>query len=418
MDIKITPASLCGNIEAISSKSDVHRLLIAAALSDQPTDILFNIYSKDITATLSALSAMGAKAEITPSGARIEPFRAKTENPLIDCDECGSTARFLLPVAAALFDSATLIGRGSLMSRPFSALTAVMRENEVNVDRDFLPITTKGRLRSGRYEIDGNISSQYITGLLFALTFLNGESEIILKTPLQSSGYVDMTLDTLRKFNINIERTNAGFFIPKDQKYRSPGALTAEGDWSNAAFWLAAGALGEGVTVKGLSPLSLQKDKQIFTILSSMGANTEQTRDIFTASHNSITATEIDAGDIPDIVPVLAAVASVASGRTFIKNASRLKIKESDRLTTVYNTLSALGANIKKTDDSLIITGRPCLHGGIVDGAGDHRIVMSAAIAASVCDNPVIIRGADAVDKSYPNFFEHYNKLGGKADVL
>lgn len=418
MDVKITPSPLCGEIAAISSKSDVHRLLIAAALSDRPTRVSFNVFSKDILATLAALSTMGAKSAVTPDGAQIEPFASIEENPVIDCDECGSTARFLLPLTAALFDSVTVTGRGSLMSRPFSALTEAMRQGGAAVDRDFLPITTTGRLSPGRYEIAGDISSQYITGLLFALTRLGGESEILLKTPLQSAGYVAMTLDTLRRFGVEVLRTERGFFIPKGQKYRSPGTLAAEGDWSNAAFWLAAGALGAGVTVTGLSENSLQKDREIFSILTAMGAKTAQEDGRFTAARRRLVAAEIDAGDIPDLVPVLAVAASVAEGTTRIKNAGRLKIKESDRLTTVFSTLSALGAKIEKTDDALTVNGVPRLRGGVVEGAGDHRIVMAAAVAASVCDGPVIIRGAEAVEKSYPNFFEHYNRLGGYAHVL
>lgn len=418
MDIRISPSRLCGKINAISSKSDVHRLLIASALADAPTDVLFNVYSKDILATMSCIESLGAKCEKISGGVRVYPSRSNSGPTILNCFECGSTARFLLPLCAALHDTATITGEGSLVNRPFSALCNVMRENGCLTDRDTLPITTHGRLLPGTYEIDGNISSQYITGLMFALPTLDGNSEIVLKTPLESAGYADMTIDTLLHFGVKIEKSARGFFIRGPQKFSSPKSISAEGDWSNSAFWLTAGALGGNVTVGGLCPLSFQKDKQIMMLLSRLGARTEKNGSEFTVSYGVLSACEIDAADIPDIVPIIAVAASVASGTTVIRNAGRLKIKESDRLSTIYNTLTALGANISKTDDSLIITGVSRLRGGIVDGAGDHRIVMSAAIASCVCENEVIIKGAQAAEKSYPDFFADFNKLGGKAHVI
>ncbi len=424
MNIKISPKLLSGKVDIISSKSDIHRLLIAAALADKPTDIIFSNFSKDISDTISALNSLGAKCERTSQGARVYPLSEKEKmikksgNTYVHCGESGSTARFLLPLAALLCESAEITGEGSLLSRPFGPLCDALRSGGCNVVGDTLPILVSGGIRALEYSIAGDISSQYITGLLFALSLLPENSKIVLNSTLQSAGYIDMTLDTMLRFGVKVEKKDYGFYLKGGQKYISPDKISAEGDWSNAAFWLTAGALCKSVTVGGLCPMSFQKDKQITAILKKMGAKVSSQANALTIERGSLSKTTIDAADIPDIVPIIAVAAATAKGRTIIKNAGRLKIKESDRLSTVTNMLLSLGAVCEKTDDSLIIDGIPRLSGGTVDGAGDHRIVMSAAIASCVCANDVLILGAEAADKSYPEFFSDFVKLGGKINVV
>ena len=394
MNIRITPAKLSGSIAAIPSKSFAHRILVAAALADAPTVIRCPLLSKDIAATIGALGDLGAYVDIMRGNITIAADRAKTD-PVIHCGESGTTARLLLPVAAALTEGGTLSGEGSLLSRPFDALCDAMAQNGCRLDARTLPISYRGRLQAGRYEIAGNISSQYISGLLFALPLvgLTGmTSRIVLTSPLESSGYVDMTLEVLRDFSITVRQRADGYEIPCGQRYRSPGKMTVEGDWSNAAFWLAA-----GISVTGLNERSLQKDRK-FTTLSC--------------------ESEIDAAEVPDLVPILAVHAAGYGGITKITNIRRLRLKESDRIDSITAMLRGLGADVTASDNELLIRGTGRLVGGRVDAQNDHRIVMAAAIASCLCEGAVTITGAEAVEKSYPQFFKDFNKLGGQADVI
>ncbi len=419
MDITITPAPLSGTLPAISSKSMAHRAMIACMLSDRPTQVRLNLLSEDIRATQNCIHALGGECAETEYGLRISPLRKDpTAHPTLDCGESGSTARFLLPVTAALFCGATLTGSGRLPARPFSDVCRALRENGCAIARDHLPIRVEGKLQSGRFSLPGNVSSQYISGLLFALPKLAGDSEIILTTPLESVGYVDMTLSVLRDFGIEITPTPCGYLIKGNQTYRSPGCYSVEGDWSNSAFWLCAGALGREITVTGLNPHSLQGDKAVADILSRFGAVCHQTDETVTVAPGTLRGIDIDAQDIPDLVPALAAVAACASGRTRIYNAARLRLKESDRLETVTAALSALGADIAQTEDGLCIRGREGLTGGCADSFGDHRIAMMLAVAALRADGEVTLTRAQAADKSYPTFFNDYQTLGGIIHVI
>ena len=386
MDIRITPRPLAGSIEAIASKSYAHRALIAAALCDSPTRIFLNRRSKDIDATIAALSALGSPITVDADYITVFPM-GKVSNPVVFCSESGTTARMLLPIAAALYESAVFTGEGSLLSRPFAILCDAMTANGCHFDSNMLPISYRGKLNSGTYEISGSESSQYISGLLFALPLLGGCSRLLLTSPLQSAGYVDMTLDVLRRFGISGGYESAG-----DEVYSSPGDLVVEGDWSNAAFWLAA-----GVDVTGLNADSCQKDKLFLPLSQSL---------------------EVDAGDVPDLVPILAVAAAGRQGSVSICNASRLKIKESNRLESVMQLLTSLGGDSEMLADGLVIHGRGSLRGGVVDSFNDHRVVMAAAIASTFCEGTVVIKNAEAVEKSYPTFFDDFRKLGGIADVL
>jgi 3-phosphoshikimate 1-carboxyvinyltransferase len=415
----ITPSRLSGTLDAISSKSFAHRLLICAALADRPTRIGLRGLSDDISATIRCLKTMGCMIETKDDALLVEPLgKERPPSVVLDCGESGSTARFLLPPAAHLFDSFTLTGSGRLPGRPFAPLCKALAGAGSSFDSDTLPLTGAGKIRAGDFSIEGGISSQFISGLLFALPLLDGGSSVRLTTPLQSAAYVDMTIEVLALFGIEIERLEWGFRVNGNQRYRSPGEAKAEGDWSNAAFFLCMGALGGEVSLRGLSPQSTQGDREVMDILRRFGAGTHENADGFTVTSGALRGISIDASQIPDLVPVLAATASAAAGTTGIFNATRLRIKESDRIQSTYDLLSSLGADVRITEDGLEICGKKRLRGGTVDGAGDHRIVMAAATAACACENPVVIRGCEAVNKSYPSFFEDYRAMGGAVDVV
>ena len=391
MKVTITPTKLGGRVDAIASKSFAHRIMIAAALADKPTKIFLNTTSEDIEATKNCLLSMGAKIDAGEGFIKITPI-TYAQDVILDCNESGSTARFLLPVAASVCEGFKMHGRGRLPKRPMTPLISQMRLNGVKISADNIPLEVTGKMSGGKFEIPGDISSQYITGLLFALPNCSTKSEIVLKSPLESSAYVDITIDVLKKFGVKIIRTDNSFII-KPQKFISPDEITVEGDWSNSAFWIVANEICGNIFVDGLNLNSLQGDMNIL-----------KAKDL----------TQIDASQIPDLVPILAVLACAKKGRTVIYNAERLRIKESDRLETVRKSLSSLGALIEETADGLIINGTGSLKGGECESFNDHRIAMSCAIASCICENEVIIKDAQAVNKSYPKFFEDFIKLGGK----
>ena len=419
MTVKCTPSEISGTIRAISSKSDAHRILICAALSKKATKIYCNVMSKDIAATCSCLKSMGADVSVNGDFITVTPkeFNKKTE---IDCNESGSTLRFLMPVVSALEIDTTIKGSGRLPQRPISPLKEEMEKKGVTFHSgNVFPLHLTGKLQSGEYEIKGNISSQFITGLLFALPLLEGDSKINLIPPVESKSYLQITISVLRKFGIEIEEQENTYIIKGNQKYLSPEEISVEGDWSNASFFLCAGALSEnGVTVTDLQVNSPQGDKKILEVLSSMGADVKISGNEITVKKNKLNGITVDASDIPDAVPVISVVASACSGDTKIINAQRLRIKESDRIKSVVEMLTSVGGNVTETDDGMIIHGGATLKGGIVNGYNDHRIVMSASILSSLCKNDVVITDSNAVEKSYPDFFSDFNKMGGNSDVL
>lgn len=380
MDILIQPSTLKGTIQSIPSKSQAHRALICAALSGKPELVSIERPSQDLMATKQALEILrGAGAA--------------------DCRESGTTLRLLVPLAAALGLDVTFTGEGRLPRRPMEPLLSLLEDHGVRFSQAFLPFRLSGRLRCGNYRIPGNISSQYISGLLLALPLLEGDSLLTLTTQLESSAYVAMTLDCQKTFGIRIRPAETGWAIPGGQTYRAPGSFTVEGDWSNAAFWLAASALGSDLEVTGLSEESLQADRRIRTILDSG-------------------ETDTDVREIPDLVPVLAVLACGKTETTVLRNCGRLRLKESDRIESVKAMILSLGGRIRVEGEDLVIEGSGSLEGGAVDSFEDHRIAMAAAIAATLCRRPVLIRGAQAVSKSYPEFFADYNALGGNAHVV
>ena len=401
-----------GNIRAISSKSEAHRLLICAALGDRDCTLLCTDTNADIDATAECLNALGAKIKRIEGGFSVHPIDKITKGGELECNESGSTLRFLLPLAASLGADCSFNMKGRLPARPLSPMYELLSENGVSLTpQGSNPLKIGGRLNSGSYSIAANVSSQYISGLLFALSVAKGESTLALEGRVESAPYVDMTLDALRLFGANIEydKEQSSFKIIGKSRLSSPDEVAVGGDWSNAAFFLVAGAIGKDpVKVTGLDPLSHQGDKEILTILERMGADIVRESDGITVNPSRLHGVEIDASNIPDLVPIIAVAASVAEGETRIFGASRLRLKESDRIESVCTTLSTLGADIRETEDGMIICGKDRLAGGEVDSYNDHRIAMSASIASLVCENAVKITRFEAVNKSYPTFAENF----------
>ncbi len=414
-----SPFTPNGTITAPPSKSDVHRAIICAALSKGKSTISPVALSNDIKATISCIKALGAYAEIENDVLTIDGTdMLKNKTALLDCGESGSTLRFFVPVAAVGAVNATFVGSGRLPQRPIGIYTDALPKKGVSCKTEGgLPLEISGQLQSGRYEVPGNVSSQFITGLLLALPLLDGDSDIVLTSPIESVGYINMTIYTMSKFKVEIETTNYGWHIKGNQSY-APTEYTTDGDWSQAAFFMVSGALGDSVTVNGVNRDSAQGDKKIAEILAQFGAEVTQTDTSVTVKHSKMHAVTIDASQIPDLVPVLAVCASFAEGTTKIINAERLRIKECDRLTATADLINNIGGNVKELEGGLEITGVEKLTGGTVDGCNDHRIVMSAGVCAARLEGIIESTDAMSINKSYPDFYIDYNSIGGKANVL
>ena len=392
MDICITPKKLYGNINAIPSKSQAHRMLICAAFSDQQTTLICPETNRDIEATANCLTALGAGITWLSNGYRVKPIEEVPFRATLPCQDSGSTLRFLLPIAGALGVDTVFQMTGRLPQRPLTPLWEEMERMGCTLTRPTADtIRCTGRLRSGEYAINGTVSSQFITGLLFALSLLPGQSRLKVLGKLESAPYVSMTLAAMERFGISCN----DYCFPGNGRFHSPGTVTVEGDWSNAAFFLAAQALGSPIQVGNLNPDSPQGDRACTRLLPEL-------KDQLT----------ISAADIPDLVPILAVTAAANQGAVFT-DIGRLRLKESDRVASVMDMLRALGGQAEADDTTLTVYGTG-LHGGTVDSRNDHRIAMSAAIAATVCDSPVTILGAQCVEKSYPKFFTDYTSLGGQ----
>lgn len=421
MDIRIEPSSLSGIIKAPASKSDAHRRIICAALANAPSRLSVDALSRDIERTFLCVKALGARVEDEGDNVyRITPVTKEGPHALLDCSESGSTLRFLLPVAAALRNECSFMGSGRLPERPMEALVDSMKAHGCVFSEKSLPFSVSGKLKGGVFTLPGNISSQFISGLLLAAPLMDEGVKILLTTELESRAYVDMTIQTMRSFGVDVVRNDDGFEVAKGSRYRAvcDEIMGVEGDWSNAAFWLSGAAISGEVEVLGLSETSVQGDKAILDILKRFGANVRLDPQSVGVSKNRLCAIELDVSEIPDLMPVVSAVAAYAEGKTRIYNASRLRLKESDRLHEMGRCLRAMGADVRELQDAIEIKGQKALCGGTLDSAGDHRIAMAAAIAALRADGPVTIQNAQAVDKSYPRFFEDYVQLGGKAYVI
>ena len=382
MDITIHPGKLCGNVTAIPSKSQAHRYLICAALADAPTMLICPDTNRDIEATADCLNALGASVKRTDNGYHIEPIRFPPQSAVLNCCESGSTLRFMLPIVGALGVDAVFQMEGRLPQRPLSPLWEEMERMGCTLSRPTAnTIRCTGKLKPGEYRIDGGVSSQFVTGLCFALSLIDGVNELFVSGKIESRPYITMTKEAMALFGA--------------PHYRTPGTVTVEGDWSNGAFWVAAQMLENPLTIHGLNAVSAQGDRAVVGI-------SQQLRAGFAS---------VSAADIPDLIPVLSVIAAASHGAVFT-DIQRLRIKESDRVATVIEMIENLGGRAEATEESLHIYGTG-LRGGTVDCHNDHRIAMSAAIAATVCTNKLIILGAEAVKKSYPKFWEEYRRLGG-----
>ena len=411
----IPNGSIRGTVEAIASKSHLHRLLICAALSDEETLIhCKNTKAEDVKATIDCLTALGAQIAWGEHGIKVKPIDIK--NLPVECElpchESGSTLRFMLPVVCALGLKARFHMSGRLPQRPLAPLDEQLCNRGVRIWRPEPQILCcEGKLIPGEYSLPGNISSQYITGLLLALSLLSDKSVLTVTPPVESADYIMMTLGVCKLFG-QVPQVSLHNYFVSGGGFKSPGSVQAEGDWSNAAFWLCAGAMpGGNISVKGLCKDSSQGDKDVCDILSRMGAEISWDEDIITVSEGERWGGVIDAAAIPDLIPTLSAVAAVGEGVTIIKNAARLRLKESDRIATTTQALNNLGAKVTEGQDSIMIKGVPALSGGTVDSAGDHRIAMMAAVASAACQDPVILTGFQAVNKSYPAFWDELDKL-------
>lgn len=421
--VKIQPGRLAGTVNVPSSKSMGHREIICAALA-QGISVIDNIsMSDDIAATLRCLNALGVKSELTASKFKgrsaVKIYGTggvKATGAVCDCGESGSTLRFLLPLGALCGAPVTFSGAGRLGERPLKPYYDIFDLQGIKYSpAQGLPVTVEGRLRSGEFKLPGNVSSQFVSGLLFALPLLEGNSEIIITTPLESQSYIDLTLSALAKYGIEVTNNNyQRFIVPGGQKYQS-GNADVEGDWSQAAFWLVAGCLNGDIICGGAEETSLQGDRVVKDILTAMGGNITMTDGGLQAVTSPLHGTVIDAADCPDIIPVLTVAAAVAEGTTKIINAGRLRIKECDRLHAIAAELNKLGADVTEQAESLVVKGKPQgLVGGSVSAWNDHRIAMSMAVASLVCRGPVIIGGSESVKKSYPTFWQDFRMLGGR----
>lgn len=399
MEVKISSSQLKGSVTAPPSKSAAHRALICSFLAGGGT-VKPIVDSRDMEATVGMIQSL------------------KNHDTLLDCIESGSTMRFMIPVAAALGRNVTFIGRGSLLSRTVGEYLDLLPVHGVKIESDGrLPLTISGQLENGSFDVRGDVSSQYVTGLLLALSALDGDSAVIMKTPLQSKPYVDMTVKVMADYGVNVRETDFGYLIKGGQKFRVMD-YTIEGDWSQAAFFLVAGALNGDVTVKGLDLDSAQGDKRIVDILERFGADVRVENGSVSCRKSELTAADVNASDIPDLVPVLAVLAANAKGRTVISGAERLRYKESNRIESVVTNLKAMGADVTETADGMIINGGRGLKGTALKGFNDHRIVMAFSVGALAAEGETVIDEAESINKSYPGFFDDYKMLGGRADVL
>ncbi|HWR60098.1 MAG TPA: 3-phosphoshikimate 1-carboxyvinyltransferase [Clostridia bacterium] len=418
-EVTIYPARLAGEVDIPASKSMSHRAVICAGLSEGVSTIDNIGESQDIGATCEAMKSLGIRLEKTGSSIRIRGKRVlELASPHIECHESGSTLRFIIPIALLTGGPVSFHGGGRLGERSLAPYYRIFENQGIRYGTDSgrLPLSVEGRLAPGEFRLEGNISSQFISGLMFALPLLEGDSRITVTGGLESRPYVDMTISILGKFSIAVENHGySRFYIRGNQKYKAAD-YTVEGDFSQAAFWLAAGALGSEVSCRGLERDSLQGDKAIIDIIERMGGTTAAAGDTVKALPSRTRGAAIDASQCPDLVPILAVMGALSEGRTEIINAGRLRLKESDRLKAISSELGKLGAHIEERKEGLIIDGADALKGGRVDSWNDHRIAMALAVAATRCKEPVTISNAACVNKSYPGFWEHYKALGGKTD--
>lgn len=417
--VKLYPSSLNGSLDVISSKSMTHRVIIASSLANE-TSVLTNVdLSNDILATIEAVKAYGTKVTIKNKTLKIEPSLKKTlKKKIIDCNESGSTLRFFIPVIPMFSKKVTFTGAKSLLGRPMNIYEDIFRKSNSEFVQNSDSITVKGSVQAGEYIIDGSVSSQFFTGLMFVLPLLEKDSVIKVKGKLESKSYIDLTLQVLDKFGITIVENNNTYYIQGNQTYKGRN-MSVEGDYSQAAFMLVGGAINGHVKLNNLSNDSVQGDRVIIDQIENMKGKIIRLEDGFSSLKAKTEGSIIDLADCPDLGPILALLGSLSKGSTKLINAERLKIKESDRIESTVVTLQKLGATISATDSEIIIEGKDYLTGGVtLDSFNDHRIAMMISIAALRCKKPILLTNSKAVNKSYPHFFEDYMQLGGILEIL
>ena len=431
MKIKIKPSTLNGTIEIPPSKSYSHRAVIAAALAESKDNRKSKIdnlkFSVDITATTDIMENWGAKINREESSLEIVGNSGKVvpRDKYVQCNESGSTIRFLIPIGITNENELIFDGKGKLVDRPLDSYYRIFDEQEIfyKNENGKLPLEVKGKLKAGNYEIDGNISSQFITGLLYALPLLDGDSKLIINKNLESKGYIDLTMEILKLAGIKIKNNDyKSFEIKGNQKYK-PFDYTVEGDYSQVAFWIVAGIISANrdneIKCLHVNKNSLQGDREIIEIVERMGAKLEIFYDYLIVKPSKTKGTVIDISQCPDIAPILTVLGALSEGETRIINGERLRIKESDRITSIKTELNKLGANVNEEGDSLIIQGVEKFNGGVtVNAWNDHRIAMSLAIASSRCEKEIILEEAESVRKSYPHFWDDFVKMGGEIEAI
>ena len=429
MKIKIKPSTLNGKIEIPPSKSYSHRAVIAAALAENgKKSRVDNLkFSVDITTTTDIMENWGAKIKRFESALEIvgNDGRVVPKDKYVQCNESGSTIRFLIPVGITNENELIFDGKGKLVDRPLDSYYKIFEEQGLKYETTGgkLPLTVNGKLKAGNYEIDGNISSQFITGLLYALPLLDGDSKLTINKNLESKGYIDLTLEILQLAGIEIKNNDYKSFEIKGNQSYKPFDYTVEGDYSQVAFWIVAGIISANrdneVKCLHVNKNSLQGDREIIEIVNRMGANLEIFDDYVIVKPSKTKGTVIDISQCPDIAPILTVLAALSEGETRIINGERLRIKESDRITSIKTELNKLGANVAEKGDSLIIQGVEGFTGGVTVSAwNDHRIAMSLAVASSRCEKEIVLEEAESVRKSYPHFWDDFVKMGGEIEIV
>lgn len=420
MNLTIHPRPLSGTLRVPSSKSMTHREIIAAALAEGVSEVTGVTWSQDIEATVRILTRLGASIEkkegeegltLSISGG------LRKQEGLIEADagESGSTLRFLIPLGLSFGNHVVYTGHGRLAERPLTPYYRLFDKKGISYHtQGGLPLEVSGKLTGGLYELPGDVSSQFFTGLLFALPLAEEDSVLQSTTPLESKSYVDMTVDTLSRHGITIyDRGEGRYDIPGGQHYQK-GIFAVEGDYSQAAFWLTAALSGGTIALTGLSDTSLQGDRAIVTLLKDMGGSIEKKDGRLLAEKSSLHGITMDAENVPDLVPAFAALAAVSEGVTEIIHAGRVRLKECDRLHAMAVELNKLGAEVEEKPEGLVIRGKPVLSGGTVSSWNDHRIAMALASITPKLTGPLTIEGAESVKKSYPRFWEDFRKVGGE----
>ena len=412
--IKLLPSTLNGTVKAPPSKSLAHRALIASALSNGKSIISNVDFSKDIIATISALETIGAKFDI--KGTKITVTGVKKIKPPhkeVYCDESGSTLRFLIPIFSLSQKKVIFSGERSLIKRPQKIYEKIFHDDSNTFKVNETSIEIEGSIKARKYYLDGNVSSQFFSGLMFSLPLLKKDSYIYLNTKLESKSYIDLTIEVLEKFGIKILEIENGYYIEGNQSYKSTD-YEIPGDFSQAAFFLVAGLINDRIIVEDLDNDSIQGDRRIIDVIKQVKGHIVHMENGFITNKSNTYGTVVDISDCPDLGPIIALLLSLSFGYSRIVNASRLRIKESDRIESTVNSLKMLGADIESKGDEIIIHGRKSLGGGVtLDSYNDHRIAMMISIASSVCEKAVTLSNPSAINKSYPNFYKDYKSIGG-----